>query len=217
MYTWFDSISSLLHPLLTALFGLTHDWGLAVIGLTLGVKIGLFYFNLLAAKQQVRSAGIQPKLKELREKHTALPEKFTVEMMKLYRENGIRPFRGMMGMLVQMPILLGMYGLFLTHGSVMTSMLIPWVSNLAQSDSLHLIPVLTAVISCITGLIPLTTAGIPVSGTNKLLTAALMLIIPLTFMWRSPAALGLYWMTSTGFGLLERGFYRTRWGKRLLS
>ncbi|UUZ92105.1 hypothetical protein LJK87_42860 [Paenibacillus sp. P25] len=73
MYTWFHSVSSLLLPVLAGLFRFTQDWGLAVIALTLLVKTGLFYFNLLAARQQIRSIQAQPRLKELRERHGSGP------------------------------------------------------------------------------------------------------------------------------------------------
>jgi YidC/Oxa1 family membrane protein insertase len=220
MYSWFHSISSLLAPLLEAFHTFTHDWGLAVIGLTLCVKAGLFYFNLLAARQQVRSAAMQPKLKEVRERLAATPEKLTAEMFKLYRDYRIRPFQSIVALLLQMPVLMGMYGLFLTHGGAMTSLLLPWAANLAQADPYHLVPAATAVLSFVTGLIPLTGTALAAAGAggmNRWTLAIIIALVPLLFMWRSPIALGLYWMTSSAFGLLERGFYRTDWGKRLLA
>jgi YidC/Oxa1 family membrane protein insertase len=219
MYTWFHSITSLLVPLLDGLHMLTRDWGLAVIGLTLCVKAGLFYFNLLAARQQVRSSSMQPELKELRERLAAVPEQLPTEMFKLYRVYRIKPFQSMAGLLLQLPVLMGMYGLFLTHGSAMTSLLIPWAANLAMADPYHLIPLATAALSFILGLIPLTESSLQPSlgGMNRWTLASIVALLPLVFMWRSPVALGLYWMTSTGFGLLERGFYRTGWGKRMLA
>lgn len=219
MYAWFHSITSLLAPILEAIHAITHDWGLAVIGLTLCVKAGLFYFNLLAARQQVRSSVMQPKLKELRERLAATPEQQTAEMFKLYRDYRIRPFQSIVALLVQMPVLMGMYGLFLTHGSAMTSLLLPWAANLAQADPHHLVPIATAVLSFVTGLIPLTDSAPAIStgGMSRRTLAGIVALVPLFFMWRSPIALGLYWMTSTAFGLLERGLYRTRWGRQLLA
>ncbi|WP_127585451.1 YidC/Oxa1 family membrane protein insertase [Paenibacillus koleovorans] len=265
MYSWFHSITSLLVPPLQGLFWILHDWGLAVIALTLGVKMVLFYFNLTVARQQVRNAAARPKMLELRAKLSDKPQEMMRAMSSLYREHRIRPFAPFVGLLVQMPILMGMYGLFLTHGGTMTSLLIPWVASLAETDSWHLVPIATASLSFLTALIPLTNvvgadplaasvavgvggvasvgagagastgagtgagadagagtvgAGAGVGGgllPSRWLLAALVALLPLFVMWRSPAALGLYWMTGTVFGLLERGFYRTAWGKRLLS
>lgn len=220
MNAWFQSISSLFYPLLEGLYRFTRDWGLAVVALTLLVKAALFYFNLLAARQQVRTAAIQPRLAELRTRLSGEPEKLGAETLKLYREQGVNPLLSFGAILVQMPVLMGMYGLFLTHGGTMTSILLPWLSHLALADPYHLVPALTALMSCITGLIPLTANALPsASGSSgsRIAMALLVGLIPLAFMWRSPAALGLYWLTSTGFGLAERGLYRTRWGKRLLA
>ncbi|MDF2671470.1 MAG: YidC/Oxa1 family rane protein insertase [Paenibacillus sp.] len=219
MYTWFHSITSLLVPLLDGIHTVTRDWGLAVIGLTLCVKAALFYFNMLAARQQVRSASMQPKLKELKERLANVPEQLPTEMFKLYRDYRIRPFQSIAALLLQLPVLMGMYGLFLTHGSAMTSILVPWAANLAMADPHHLIPIATAGLSFILALIPLTEAAIQPSlaGMNRWMLALIVALLPLLFMWRSPVALGLYWMTGTLFGLMERGFYRTGWGKRLLA
>ncbi|UUZ81760.1 YidC/Oxa1 family membrane protein insertase [Paenibacillus sp. P26] len=219
MYTWFHSVSSLLLPVLAGLFRFTQDWGLAVIALTSLVKTGLFYFNLLAARQQIRSIQAQPRLKELRERHGSDPEKLVAETMKVNREHGISPLLPFGVLLAQMPVLAGMYGLFLTHGSMMTSILIPWVANLAEWDPYHLVPAVTALFSFLTALVPLTAeaaAPVPGGGANRTLMALLAGLIPLAFMWRSPAALGLYWLTGTVFSLAERGFYRTGWGRRSL-
>lgn len=222
MYTWFHSISAILVPPLSGLHALTHDWGIAIIALTLLVKTGLSYFNLLVARQQVRSSAMQPKLKELRERLASAPQQLVAETMKLYQEHRVRPFQPFLGLLVQMPVLMGMYGLLVTHGSTMTSVLLPWAAHLAMADPYHVVPLATALFSFVTALIPLTEAAASMnaavtSGASRWVLAAVVALLPLLFMWRSPIALGLYWMAGTAFGLLERGFYRTRWGRALLA
>ncbi|MFC0213086.1 YidC/Oxa1 family membrane protein insertase [Paenibacillus chartarius] len=221
MNSWFETISSLLLPVLELIQRYTHDWGLAVIVLTLLVKTVLYLPQLQAARQQVRMTHVQPELQHLRELHKDDPQQLATATMKLYEEKGIRPFRSIRNVLLQMPIWMGLYGLFLVHGAAMTSVLLPWIGNLSMSDPLHVLPLLTALGTGLTVLIPLTADSAAASPTavwtGRTVMLALAVLLPLAFMWRAPAALGLYWLTSSAFSLMERLFYRTGWGKRLLA
>ncbi|SDD78004.1 YidC/Oxa1 family membrane protein insertase [Paenibacillus sp. UNCCL117] len=218
MYTWFQPIISLLAEMLSVLDRVFQDWGLAIIVLTVLVKLALYRFQLTAARQQVRSAVMNPELKKLRDLHGQNPAELLQETNKLYQKHGYRPFAPFTGALLQLPILSAMYGLFLTHGSTMTSLLVPWVPHLAAADPFHLIPLITGMLSFALSLIPLTdiAAAPSMSMGQKVMIGILMMLIPLFVTWRAPIALGLYWISGTLFGLLERLFYRTTAGKRLL-
>ncbi|MDO3681138.1 YidC/Oxa1 family membrane protein insertase [Paenibacillus ehimensis] len=217
MYTWFQPIIDLLAYVLSWTFEWTRDWGAAVIVLTLLVKGALYRFNLLAARQQVRSAAAFPELSKLRETCGNDPAKLVQETTKVYGKYGINPLSSPLSAIIQMPVLMAMYGLFLTHGSTMTSILIPWVAHLAEADPFHLIPIATGLLSFAVGMIPLAdAAAVSMSGSKRLLFGTILLLIPLVITWRAPVALGLYWLSGSVFSLLERLFYRTSAGKRLL-
>jgi YidC/Oxa1 family membrane protein insertase len=140
MYTWFYPIAAILQPLLTFFFELTHDWGLAIIVFTLFIKSALFLLNLRVARQQVKQAKLQPHLQELRKQTNQNPEMVTAETFRLYKKHGIKPISTLLVTLLQMPVFMGMYGHFKLHGGSMSSVLVPWVTTLAQSDSLHIMP-----------------------------------------------------------------------------
>jgi YidC/Oxa1 family membrane protein insertase len=217
MYTWFYPIAAFLQPLLTFFFELTHDWGLAIIVFTLFIKFALFFLNLRVARQQVKQVKLQPQLQELRKQSSLDPKKLAEANMQLYKEHGIKPFSTILVTLVQMPIFMGMYGLFILHGGSMTSMLVPWVSTLAHADSLHIMPFLAAGLTFVSSIIPLTSEiSIQASTRQRLGLSLIVSTIFIFMMWRSPIALGLYWATSSLYALLERWFYRTRVGKNLL-
>ncbi|MEK8131187.1 membrane protein insertase YidC [Paenibacillus filicis] len=219
MYTWFQPIISLLAQVLSVLESALHDWGFAIIALTLLVKLALYRFNLTIARQQVLSAAMNPQMKKLRETYGQDPAALMKEMTKLQQQHGYRPLAPFMGMLLQLPVLSAMYGLFLTHGSTMTSILVPWVPHLSAADPMHLIPIITGLLSFAVGLIPLTEiTGAPTMPVGqKVFLGVVLMALPLFVTWRSPIALGLYWIGGTLFNLLERLFYRTALGKRLLN
>jgi YidC/Oxa1 family membrane protein insertase len=217
MYSWFYPIAAILQPVLTFFFELTQDWGLAIIVFTLFIKSALFFLNLRVARQQVKQARLQPQLQELRKQSSLDPKKLAEANMKLYKEHGIKPFSTLAVSLLQMPIFMGMYGLFVLHGGSMTSVLVPWVATLAHADSLHIMPFLAAALTFASSMIPLTSEmSLQTSTRQKLGISVFASMIYIFMMWRSPIALGLYWATSSLYALLERWFYRTNVGKRLL-
>lgn len=229
MTSLYQPIVSLLSGLLSGIHAVTGDWGVAIVLLTLCVKAVLYRFNLNAARQSIRSAAMQPKLQELRSTAAGNQQLLLQETLKLSQTYGVKPMAGFVGLLVQMPVLASMYSLFHTHGAAMASQLLPWLSHLALADPLHLVPVLSSALAFVSGLIPLTTASLTPSspaltqaalhaGSWRMRTgmAALMAVVPLFITWMAPAALGLYWISGTLFSLLEKAFYRTAAGKRLL-
>ncbi|RNB87741.1 membrane protein insertase YidC [Brevibacillus fluminis] len=217
MQAFVQPIVTLLASLLTAIFSFAQDWGIAIILLTLLVRSLLFPLNLRNARQQVLQSLVQPKLKQLREEHKEDQAKLMQETMTLYKTAGIKPLSTIATSFLQMPIFVAMYGLFLSHGAAMSSSLIPWVVTFAQNDAWHILPTLAAGLTFITSMIPLTSEMITQAPLGQRIgMSMIMVVVFIMILWKAPVALGLYWMTGSLFGLLERGFYRTSIGKKLL-
>jgi len=91
-----------------------HDLGVAVILLTIFIKIVLFPLGVKAIKSQQAMAKIQPKIRELQEKHKNNKEEQAKAVMDFYRKEKINPFSGLWPTLVQLPILIALYWVFLS-------------------------------------------------------------------------------------------------------
>lgn len=218
MHALSQPITVLLVPLLTFLFHLAQDWGIAVLLLTLFVRLLLFPFSLRVARQQALQMKIQPELVSLRERYKDKPADLMMETRKIYEKYGVKPMAMFTIALLQMPIFMGMYSLFITHGATMSSFLIPWVLTFAESDPWHVLPIAAASLACLTSFLPLSpSVGTTVSNRQRILTALLMVPFFLLVLWKAPVALCLYWIAGSMFGLLERLFYRTVWGQSLLN
>lgn len=105
-------------PLLNALLffytGLPwQDFGIAIILLTLVIRIALFPLTLKAARSQKALMELQPKLKEVQEKHKKNKQRQTQAIMALYQEHHINPLSGCFPVLLQLPILIALYRVFL--------------------------------------------------------------------------------------------------------
>ncbi|MCB9076680.1 MAG: membrane protein insertase YidC [Anaerolineaceae bacterium] len=89
--------------------GLPYAFGFAIIIFTLLVRGATFPLNLQQIKSSKAMQALQPKLKELQEKHKGDREKLAQEQMRLYKEHGVNPLGGCLPMLVQMPIWIALY------------------------------------------------------------------------------------------------------------
>ena len=86
-----------------------HNYGLAIIMFTLIIKLALLPLTIKQQKSMVEMKKIQPKLDELKKKYKDDPQRFNMEMGKMYQENGVNPGVGCFTSLIQFPILLSVF------------------------------------------------------------------------------------------------------------
>lgn len=108
--TFYNPIYNALVTLVTLVPG--SDVGIAVILLTIGIRLILLPFSLSAARTQLAMKVLEPKLKELKEKHKGNKEKEALETLALYREERVNPFASILMVLIQIPVLLALYWVF---------------------------------------------------------------------------------------------------------
>ena len=92
------------------------DVGIAVILLTIIVKFILFPLSIKAVKTQIIMREIEGPLKEIQEKYKDDKQKQSVEIFALYREKGVNPFSSILLILIQLPIIFGLYWVFFKGG-----------------------------------------------------------------------------------------------------
>lgn len=105
-----DFINQAMLYLLTALHGLTNNYGLAIILLTVLIRGILWPLNSQQTRSMRKMQELQPKLKELQDKYKDNPQKMQEVMMKFYAENKFNPFAGCLPLIVQLPIFIGLFG-----------------------------------------------------------------------------------------------------------
>jgi YidC/Oxa1 family membrane protein insertase len=89
------------------------DLGVAIVILTIIVRFVLFPLSQNAIKTQIKMKKIQEPLKELKEKYKKDQQTMALEMMKLYKENDIKPFSGFFLLFLQLPVIIALYHVFL--------------------------------------------------------------------------------------------------------
>ncbi len=113
-----------------------NDIGLAIIALTVVIRIILFPLYYQSIKSQKALQEIQPKIEELKKKYKDDKEKMSMEMMQLYKQEKVNPFSSCLPLLVQFPFLIAVFQVF-RHGlnSESLNILYPFIENPGQIDS----------------------------------------------------------------------------------
>ncbi|MEK7090321.1 MAG: YidC/Oxa1 family membrane protein insertase [Patescibacteria group bacterium] len=123
----------LFKPLFNALVFLTSvvpfaDLGVAVVILTVIVRFVIFPFTHKSIKTQAKMREIEPELKKIRSETNGKQEEQARRTMELYKRHGVSPFSGCLLLLIQLPILIALYQLFIKDISASLSLLYPFVS-----------------------------------------------------------------------------------------
>ncbi|MDR1932253.1 MAG: membrane protein insertase YidC [Spirochaetales bacterium] len=126
----------LLKALLQFFYNLLPNWGVAIILVTVVVKIITFPLTQKSYKSTGRMQSLGPKLEELKKKYKDNPAKMNQEMASIYKKEGINPMSGCLPMLLQIPIFLAMYGLFSNHFELRGEAFFGWITDLSAPDSI---------------------------------------------------------------------------------
>ena len=142
-FTKAASTSGILGPLekglkwvLNGCYKLVKNYGIAIILLTLLVKLLLFPLTKKSSEASFKMQALAPKIKEIQIKYKDNPAKMNAELGALYKKEGHNPMSGCLPLLIQMPLLFAMYNLFNNHFDLRGAMFIPgWIPDLSLPES----------------------------------------------------------------------------------
>src|SRR5919199_778867 len=106
---WWQGLLDGLGWFLSHLYDLIPNYGIAIILLTLAIRVLLLPLGLKQIRSMQAMQAIQPQMKALQQKYKGNKQKLNEEMMKLYKERGVNPLAGCLPMLLQFPILIALY------------------------------------------------------------------------------------------------------------
>ncbi|HEX2057356.1 MAG TPA: YidC/Oxa1 family membrane protein insertase [Actinomycetota bacterium] len=122
---------------LAGFYAVIPSYGLAIILLTLAVRLLLLPLSIKQTKSMREMQAIQPEIKRLQAKHKGDRQKMNEELMALYKEHGVNPFGGCLPLLMQFPVLIGLFYVIRDPLKYMGDV----VSNSALAEGLRDIPV----------------------------------------------------------------------------
>ena len=110
--------------------GVRYSWGFAIILFTVIIKVITLPLTITQIRGMQAQREIQPKIQELQKKYGKDREKLSQEQMKLYQEAGVNPLSGCLPLVVQMPILFGLYSALVALGPMLEDARFFWIPNL---------------------------------------------------------------------------------------
>lgn len=121
------------------------SWGLAILGLTVMVKLILFPLNQRSGRSMRAMSALKPQMDEIREKFADDKQRQSEELMRLYREHNVNPAGGCLPILIQMPIWFALYrSLWVSVDLYQQGFL--WISDLTTRDPYWILPVTLVVV-----------------------------------------------------------------------
>ncbi|ABR50865.1 60 kDa inner membrane insertion protein [Alkaliphilus metalliredigens QYMF] len=198
-----------LGALLKLIFDLIGNYGVSIIVFTILVKLLLLPLTLKQTRSMRQMQEVQPEIKKLQEKYKNDKEQLNAKTMEIYAKYNVSPFGGCLPLLVQFPILIGLFtalrdpatyvfGSAEIYASINTSFL--WLSNLSDADP-WVLPLLAGITTFLSS--KTMSTGKQADQTQKMMTYGMPLMI---FWWgRSfPAGLTLYWVVSNLFQFVQQ-------------
>lgn len=226
---WFSFISEpfakFLFLLMNFFHMLTHSWGISILLLTIALRIMLYPLNHWSIKSTLKMQIVAPKVAALQERYKKDPKQAQLQIMNLYRQEGVNPFSGCLPLLIQMPFLIGMFDLLKSTFALRGAPFIPgWINNLTAPDSVfswgyplpffgnnfHLLPILLGVVMYLQQ--RYSSSSIKASSPEKMsdqqrqqrAMGNIMVIVFTVMFYNFPSGLNLYWLFSMLLGIVQQ-------------
>jgi len=135
--SWLGWLEVILKFLMETFYKLIPNYGVAIILLTILVKVIFFPITHKSYESTGKMQSIQPKIKELQDKYKNDPNKLNKEMAALYKTEGVNPMGGCLPLVIQMPIFFALYGLLNKYFDLRGAVFIPgWINDLSAPESI---------------------------------------------------------------------------------
>ena len=199
-FGWFGFISRPLLWLLRNIFTFVQNWGIAIILLTMIVKLATLYWTTKSMRSMRAMSALKPEMDELQKKYPGDRQKQQQAQMELFKRHGVNPLSGCLPMVLQMPIWMGLYTMLSHVGELHQAVFIPgWLEDLTLRDPYYILPV------ALTGLMFLQSKIQPMTGDSmqqKMIMYGMPLMFGVMGLW-FPSGLTVYITTNTVLGILH--------------
>lgn len=209
-YAWMAVLASWLFWVLEKLHRLFGNWGWAIVGLVVIIKVLMYPLSAAQYRSMAKMRKFQPRMQQLKERYGDDKQQYQMALMELYRKEKINPAGGCFPLLLQMPVFLALYWMLSESVELRHAPWILWIHDLTAQDPYFILPALNVLIMWLTQKL-----SPPAPGMDPM-QQKVMQIMPLAFgvMFAFfPAGLVLYWVTNGGLGLLQQWWMMKRYSE----
>lgn len=186
------------------------DLGIAIIAMTVLIRIILLPLSLKTTRSQRAMANLAPQIEQIKAQHKGNTQAQSEEVMKLYKQNGVSPLAGCLPLLLQLPILFGVYRVFLNifkpetldllygfvpHTTAINHMMLGFLDISKSSPILAILAGAAQFLQARTAM-----ANQPKTSQSAALSTQMTYFLPIMIIvisWNLPAGLALYWITTS--------------------
>lgn len=205
-YGMFAFIAKPLMSILRALHAVAGNWGVAIILLTILVKIVFYPLTHVSMRNMKEMQKLQPRIAQLREIYKEDKTKLNEQTMSLYKEHKVNPMMGCLPMLIQIPVFFGLYEALLVSIELRNAPFFGWVQDLSVQDPYHVYTILMGASMF------LQQKMTPMAGDPT--QAKMMMFMPIIFtgmfvFYPVPVGLVIYWLVNNLLSIAQQ-FYVNR-------
>jgi YidC/Oxa1 family membrane protein insertase len=216
-WSWLEPLTRFFEIALDKLYLVIPNYGLAIIVLTVLVRLAVSPLMVRQMRSAERMRSVQPRVKALQEKYKDDRQKQSEEMMKLWKEEGINPLGGCLPLVFQFPVLIGLFYALRSSIGLRHAPFMLWIDDLSQPATLftlpgldfpvRLLPIIMGASMVVQQKMTPTTGMDPAQEKMMLvMMPAMMLLISYTF----PSGLVLYWTVSNLLGIGHQYWIRSK-------
>ena len=197
---------------LNAIYGVVGNYGIAIIIVTILMRIIIFPLTLKQEKSMKKMRDLQPEIEKIKEKYKDSPQEYQQKTAELYRESGVNPLGGCLPLLIQMPVFVALYGAF-SGNAIPADAKFLWFT-LKQPDRLfmignfafNLLPILNVGVTYIQQKIMTNTTSGQESNQQMKTMLYMMPLMMLFIFYRMPSGVTLYYLVSGALSLVQQYF-----------
>ena len=198
-YGWLTIISQPLFWLLSLVYSFAGNWGVAIIVVTILIKLAFYKLTEASGRSMAKMREIQPRMQALQERYKDDRPALSQAMMELYKREKVNPAAGCLPILIQMPFFLAFYWVLLESVEMRQAPFALWITDLSSRDPYFILPIIMGAAMLFQQKLNPTPAD-PVQ-------ARVMQIMPImftVFFAFFPSGLVLYWVTNTVLSIAQQ-------------
>lgn len=203
-YGWLTIIATPIFWLLTKIQSIVTNWGIAIILLTVLIKLAFFPLSAASYRSMAKMRVVAPKLEKIKERYGDDRERLHKEMMELYKTEKINPLGGCLPMLIQIPVFIALYWSILSSVEMRHAPFFAWITDLSTPDPFYVLPLIMAVSMFLQSKLNPT----PADPLQAKMMQIMPLVFAVVFFW-FPAGLVLYSVVNNVLSIAQQ-WYITR-------
>lgn len=201
-YGWLWFIAQPIFWLLVQINDALGNFGWSIIGLTIVIKVIFMRLSASSYRSMAKMRRLAPKIAQLKDRYGDDKQKLMQAQMELWKKEKVNPLGGCLPMLLQMPVLIGIYWVLMKSVELRQAPFLLWYNDLSVMDPYFILPLVMGASMFVSQLLsPMATADPVQAKVMKLMPV----IFTVFFLW-FPAGLVLYWLVSNVFNIAQQSY-----------